>query len=185
MLIMTTKTKLYISAASLLIVAALVSVARRNNDPSGSQVRVADFSGANAGDSAASHPEAAGSFRTRVATREAPGHNGTHAPERLREFMLPQVVIGGLTLGEALRELLGVYEKTCGKTGESPLPLSFDLPPGDSKRLHLTLSRRDGAVLRGSIYFKTHCWRELAREEWRRAGCPRHRGPGILPGAII
>jgi len=143
MLIMTTKTKLYISAASLLIVAALVSVARRNNDPSGSQVRVADFSGANAGDSAASDPEAAGRLRTRVATREAPGHNGTHAPERLREFMLPQVVIDGLTLGEALRALMGVYEETCGKTGESPLPLSFDLPSGNTKRLHLTLSPRD------------------------------------------
>jgi len=70
--------------------------------------------------------QAAGSFRTRVAKRGAPGPKGTHAPERLKEFMLPQVVIDGLTLGEALWKLLGVYEETCNwKPPAAPMPRRF------------------------------------------------------------
>ena len=29
-----------------------------------------------------------------------------------------------------------------------------------------------------------HQWHPCERQEMRRAGCPRHGGPGILPGAI-
>jgi len=87
--------------------------------------------------------EATGAFRTKVANRETAGPRATHAPERLKEFMLPEVVIDGLTLGEALQKLMGVYEETCGKTGETPLRLTFDLPPGNTKRLKLKLGPRN------------------------------------------
>lgn len=87
--------------------------------------------------------EPSGVFRTKVANREPAGPRATHAPERLKEFMLPEVVIDGLTLGEALQKLMGVYEETRGKTGETPLRLTFDLPPGNAKKLNLKLSPRN------------------------------------------
>lgn len=87
--------------------------------------------------------EASSNFRTKVADREPVGPRATHAPERLKEFMLPEVVINGLTLGEALQKLMDVYEETCGKTGETPLHLTFDLPPGSTKKLKLKLNPRN------------------------------------------
>lgn len=87
--------------------------------------------------------EATGSFKTKSSNREIAGPRATHAPERLKEFMLPEVAIDGLTLGEALRKLMGVYEDACKKTGETPLRLTFDLPPGNAKKLHLKLSPRN------------------------------------------
>lgn len=87
--------------------------------------------------------EATGSFKTKTSNRELAGPRATHAPERLKEFMLPEVAIDGLTLGEALRKLMGVYEEACKKTGEIPLRLTFDLPPGSAKKLHLKLSPRN------------------------------------------
>ena len=87
--------------------------------------------------------EASGVFRTKVANREPTGPRATHAPERLKEFMLPEVVINGLTLSDALQKLMGVYEETCGKTGEIPLRLTFDLPPGSSRKIKLKLSPRN------------------------------------------
>ena len=87
--------------------------------------------------------EVSGRFRTKAATRELAGPRATHAPERLKEFMLPEVVIDGLTLGEALRKLMGVYDEACKKTGETPLRLTFDFPLGNMKKLHLKLSPRN------------------------------------------
>jgi hypothetical protein len=87
--------------------------------------------------------EATGSFKTKSSNREIAGPRATHAPERLKEFMLPEIAIDGLTLGEALRKLMGVYEDACKRTGETPLRLTFDLPPGNAKKLHLKLSPRN------------------------------------------
>gem|GEM_PF-4640660 len=78
--------------------------------------------------------EPSGVFRTKVANREPAGPRATHAPERLKEFMLPEVVIDGLTLGEALQKLMGVYEETCGKTGETPLRRRLRGNPRENRR---------------------------------------------------
>ena len=82
-------------------------------------------------------------LRTKLGNREAAGPRATHAPERLKEFMLPEVAIDGLTLGEALRKLMGVYDDACKKTGETPLRLTFDIPPGTTRKLHLRLGGRN------------------------------------------
>lgn len=87
--------------------------------------------------------EIASPHRTKLGNREPAGPRATHAPERLKEFMLPEVAIDGLTLGEALRKLLGVYEDACTKSGETPLRLTFDVPPGATKKLQLRLSGRN------------------------------------------
>ncbi len=82
-------------------------------------------------------------LRTKLGNREPAGPRATHAPERLKEFMLPEIAIDGLTLGEALRKLMGVYENACRKSGESPLRLVFDVPPGATRKLQLRLGGRN------------------------------------------
>jgi hypothetical protein len=56
--------------------------------------------------------------------------------------MLPNVVIDGDTLPEALRKLVAAYEETCKRTGEQPLKLTFVIPPGETKRLKAHLGIR-------------------------------------------
>ena len=95
------------------------------------------------GPESAATSESPGKIRTKAATREIAGPRATHAPERLKEFILPEVAIDGLTLSEALKKLTGVYEETCRKTGETPLRLTFDIPSGKVKKLQLRLSSRN------------------------------------------
>lgn len=83
--------------------------------------------------------ETANPLRTKRGNREASGPRATHSPQRLKEFMLPEVAIDGLTLDEALRKLMEVYNETCAGTGETGLRLTFDVPPGATKKLHLRL----------------------------------------------
>ncbi len=63
-------------------------------------------------------PDMAGPPRTKVINREPAGPRATHSPERLKDFMLPEVAIEGLTLDEALGKLMEVYDDTCRKSGE-------------------------------------------------------------------
>lgn len=56
--------------------------------------------------------------------------------------MLPNVVIDGETLPEALRKLVAAYEETCKRTGEQPLRLTFVIPPGETKKLKVHLGIR-------------------------------------------
>ncbi len=88
-------------------------------------------------------PEISGPLQTKRGNREAAGLRTTHAPGRLKEFMLPEVVIDGLTLDGALRKLMEVYDDVCERTGETPLRLTFDVPPGTTKKLNLRLSGRN------------------------------------------
>jgi len=88
-------------------------------------------------------PEITSPIQTKRGNREAAGPRATHAPGRLKEFMLPEVVIDGLSLDGALRKLMEVYNDTCEKTGETPLRLTFDVPPGTTKKLNLRLSGRN------------------------------------------
>jgi hypothetical protein len=85
----------------------------------------------------------AGPSRTKVINREPTGPRATHSPERLKDFMLPEIALEGLTLAEALQKLMGVYGEACKKSGEVPLRLSFDVPPGAAKKLNLRLSGRN------------------------------------------
>ena len=59
----------------------------------------------------------------------------THPPERLNQFYLPQVSIDGLPLEAALKKLQAAYEDACRETGETPLALTFFVPPGQDRLL--------------------------------------------------
>jgi hypothetical protein len=81
-------------------------------------------------------------FRTKASNREISDRAATHRPERLKEFMLPEIAIDGLDLDAALRKLLAVYQDACRKTGETALDLKFVVPPGTDRKLHLRLGSR-------------------------------------------
>ncbi len=110
---------------------------RTGNDDSGTSRSGHQAPGSNV------ESETAGPHRTKLGNREPTGPRATHAPERLKDFMLPEVAIDGLTLGGALQKLKGVYDDACKKTGETPLRLTFEVPPGTTKKLHLRLGGRN------------------------------------------
>ena len=77
--------------------------------------------------------------------------------------MLPEVAIDGLTLNDALQKLMGVYEQTCARTGEIPLRLTFELPPGTTKKLNLKLSPRN---FNSSVQLlATYCGMKVSRSK--------------------
>lgn len=80
-----------------------------------------------------------GTVRTKAADRDFDATRYTHSPERLREFMLPALAIEGLTLDAALRKLMAAYDDACRKSGEMPLPLSFAIPLGTSRKVSVHL----------------------------------------------
>ncbi|MES2439852.1 MAG: hypothetical protein V4584_12320 [Verrucomicrobiota bacterium] len=53
--------------------------------------------------------------------------------------MLPPMVMEGLTLGEGLGKLFAAYQDACMKSGETPLPLTFSVPPEANRRLRVHL----------------------------------------------
>jgi hypothetical protein len=85
-------------------------------------------------------PEGSGAIKIKAKHRESDSTRYTHGPHRLREFMLPAIAINGLTLDEALRKLMASYRDACGKCGETPLPLTFAVPPGADRKLTVHLS---------------------------------------------
>jgi hypothetical protein len=82
-------------------------------------------------------------LKTKAGDRQLVGSPNTHGPERLQAFMLPNVVIDGETLPDALRKLMAAYEETCQRTGEHPLLLTFSIAPGDRKKLRVHLGIRN------------------------------------------
>jgi hypothetical protein len=85
---------------------------------------------------------AAPNFRTKSSIREIDAATATHRPERLKDFMLPEVAIDGLELEAALRKVLTAYQGACRRSGETPLALRFVVPPGNYRKLQLRLSAR-------------------------------------------
>jgi hypothetical protein len=85
---------------------------------------------------------AAPGFRTKASIREIDAATATHRPERLKDFMLPEVAIDGLELEAALRKVLTAYQDACRRSGETPLALRFVVPPGNYRKLQLRLSAR-------------------------------------------
>lgn len=83
------------------------------------------------------------SLPSKVSRREPVAVKPTHSPLQLKDFFLPAVEIDGLTLQAALAKLKTAYEEACRETGEVPVPLVFDLPPGKDKALHLKLGARN------------------------------------------
>lgn len=71
-------------------------------------------------------PPLPGKSSVRFATDPA----ATHPPERLSQFYLPPVDIDGLPLEAALKKLQAAYENACRETGETPIQLTFSVPPG-------------------------------------------------------
>ena len=72
----------------------------------------------------------------------------THAPERLSRFYLPPVSIDGLSLEAALQKLQAAYEATCRETGETPIQLTYSVPPGLDRPLTVKIG---SATLDNSI----------------------------------
>ena len=89
-------------------------------------------------------PHLPGKASVRFATDPA----ATHPPERLKQFYLPQVSIDGLPLEAALKKLQAAYEDACRETGETPLALTFTVPPGHDRLLTVKIGTRtlDGAI---------------------------------------
>jgi len=85
----------------------------------------------------------AGSRATKTESGQVDGHLFTHGPERLQAFMLPNLVIDGKTLPEALQILKAAYDDTCRHTGEIPLPLIFVVAPGNHDKLRVQLGVRN------------------------------------------
>ena len=81
-------------------------------------------------------------LRTKASIREIDNASATHRPERLKDFMLPEVAIDGLELEPALRKVLAAYQDACLRSAETPLALRFVVPPGNYRKLHLRLSSR-------------------------------------------
>ncbi len=81
-------------------------------------------------------------LRTKASYREEVSVLATHSPARLNDFILPDLEIHG-DLRSALRQVLTVYEETCAKTGETPLPLKFDLPQGNGGMINIRLSAKN------------------------------------------
>lgn len=71
----------------------------------------------------------------KASVRFATDPAATHPPERLNQFYLPQVSIDGLPLEAALKKLQAAYEDACRENGETPLALTFFVPPGQDRLL--------------------------------------------------
>lgn len=80
--------------------------------------------------------------KIKAAERPPVGPRGSHSPQQLREFFLPEVSIDGLGLEAALAKLRAAYEDVCRATGETPLHLSFIIPAGADARLRLKIGSR-------------------------------------------
>lgn len=78
-------------------------------------------------------------MRTKASLRGKTIRVPTHLPARLKDFILPDLAIRG-DLRTALRQVEAAYQDACARTGETPLPLKFDLPPGNGPTLHLDLT---------------------------------------------
>ena len=63
-----------------------------------------------------------------------------HAADRLQDFYLAEKVdVRGLGVTAALAKLEAAYQETCRQTGEVPLKLTFEVPPGHEKPLGVRL----------------------------------------------
>lgn len=84
----------------------------------------------------------------KASVRFATDPAATHPPERLNQFYLPQVDIDRLPLETALAKLQAAYEDACRETGETPLSLTFSVPPGQDRLLRVEIGTRtlDGAI---------------------------------------
>ncbi|RYD22979.1 MAG: hypothetical protein EOP88_06065 [Verrucomicrobiaceae bacterium] len=130
--------------ATALLAGALLLMMMRTNRPEDSGRSVA--SGGNRPTAGRSESEASTSDaapKTKVANRDRGPVAATHPPQRLREFILPEVKIEGLGLEEALRKLYATYQDACIRSGEHPLPLEFTVPPGNKHRLNLRLAEQN------------------------------------------
>ncbi len=91
----------------------------------------------------AEEPGSANHLQTKAAIRKASNNPKSHSPERLKQFMMPDVFINGLTLEEAMRKLMTAYEDACAESGQTPLRLSFMIPPGVDAKLKLHTGSKD------------------------------------------
>ncbi len=128
-----------ILAAALL---SIVALWRANQDPKGHERAKASGHGMAGGVPNVNHTDDA-RLPTKSGARPDDHHPAaTHSPERLREFYLPEADIDGLKLEAALQKLVAAYEEVCRETGESPLRLTFTVPPGHDRPLTVKLGAK-------------------------------------------
>lgn len=89
-------------------------------------------------------PQLPGKASVRFASDPA----ATHTPKRLNQFYLPPVSIDGLPLEAALKKLQAAYEEACRETGETPIQLTYSVPPGLDRPLTVKIG---SATLDNSI----------------------------------
>ena len=80
--------------------------------------------------------------KNRSSERPPAGPRATHGAQQLRMFYLPAMELDGLSLEEAMDRLRAAYEATCRASGETPLALTFSIPPGNPARLRVNLGNR-------------------------------------------
>jgi hypothetical protein len=80
--------------------------------------------------------------RLRSAERGEPQPDATHGAHQLRDFHLAPLEISGMSLAAALEKLRAAYEDACRISGETPLRISFLLPPGSPRPLTLSLQSK-------------------------------------------
>ncbi len=97
---------------------------------------------------AANEDNAAPQLPGKASVRFASDPAATHTPKRLNQFYLPPVSIDGLPLEAALRKLQAAYEATCRETGETPIQLTYSVPPGLDRPLTVKIG---SATLDNSI----------------------------------
>jgi hypothetical protein len=122
----------------------------------------------------------------KASVRYAADPSATHPPERLSQFYLPQVSIDGMSLEAALKKLQASYEEACRETGETPLALTFSVPPGHDRLLTVQIGTRtlDGAIhllaaMSGMLVERKGS--EYAFEEPVETGEPRTRSFRVPP----
>ncbi len=134
--------KRFFIALCLLLGAVGLWLTKRNDTPTNQDKSTANVQ---AGKSHDRYAEAQESNKqlTKSSLRQELENTHYHSPERLKQFMMPDVYIDGLTLEAALQKLMRAYEDACKLSRQKPLRLSFVVSRKDNKKLKLHTGSRD------------------------------------------
>ncbi len=130
-----------ISAATVgIIIVIFIWSGNRGTDVDAQRVAARESSRTAAGEFGEISADDDGPSRTKASHRETLPPPASHSVQQLKEFILPEISIQGVSLEAALQQVKAAYEKTCRETGESPLTLKFKVPPENGRTLRVTLT---------------------------------------------